>query len=173
MSAKWRWILWLSILAVTLVAALYPTTPASKSARKHTHTDTLPAVATPMNLAVTSAAASKSSSYLPELNHDPFDAVTWDAPPPPPPALPPVVVATVAAEPPAPVEPPLPYQYQGQMKNDDGSTVIFLSKGQEAITAHVGDLLDTNYKLVSMDDNKLTIAYLPMDHYHDIALEAH
>jgi uncharacterized protein YukJ len=82
-------------------------------------------------------------------------------------------VQPVVAEPPAPVEPPLPYQYQGQMKDENGTTVIFLSRGQEAITAHVGDALDANYKLVSMDNNKLTIAYLPMDHLHDISLDAH
>jgi hypothetical protein len=172
MSTKWRWILWLSILTVTIIAALYPTQPASIPLKKKSHVSTPALIASAIAPASSTHASTNLPAHLPALNHDPFDPVDWDAPPPPPPA-PPVVVQAVVAEPAAPVEPPLPYQYQGQMKNEDGTTVIFLSRGQEAITAHVGDVLDTNYKLVSMDDNKLTIAYLPMDHLHDIALDTH
>jgi hypothetical protein len=172
MSTKWRWILWLSILAVTIVAAIYPTTPESKNTTKRTHVSLSNQAITTGTTTASTAATDILPTHLPELSHDPFDPVSWDTPPPPPPA-PPVVVAPVAVEPPAPVEPPLPYQYQGQMKNEDGTTVIFLSRGQEAITAHVGDQLDANYKLVALDENKLTILYLPMDHLHDIALEAH
>jgi hypothetical protein len=169
MSTKWRWILWLSILAVTIIAAVYPVAPASAPLRKKLHA-TAPAFIAAAIAPTTSTQI--SPVHLPALSHDPFDPVDWDALPPPPPA-PPVVAQAVVTEPAAPVEPPLPYQYQGQMKNEDGTTVIFLSRGQEAITAHVGDVLDTNYKLVSMDDNKLTIAYLPMDHLHDISLDTH
>jgi hypothetical protein len=171
MSTKWRWTLWLSILAVTIIAALYPTQPASLPLKKKSHANAPALIATAI-VPTASTQGSHLPAHLPELSHDPFDPVAWDAPPPPPPA-PPVVVQAVVAAPAAPIEPPLPYQYQGRMNDEDGSTVIFLSRGQEAITAHVGDVLDTNYKLVSMDDTKLTIAYLPMDHYHDIALDTH
>ncbi|MET3109167.1 hypothetical protein AAKU67_004094 [Oxalobacteraceae bacterium GrIS 2.11] len=170
MSTKWRWILWLSTLSLTVIAAIYPTAPAST--KKRTHVSSVvaaPALTSPIAQNVNGATA---LTHLPELNHDPFDPVAWDTPPPPPPA-PPFVVQTVIAEPPAPVEPPLPYQFQGQMKDEDGTTIIFLSKGQEGIVAHVGDVLDTNYKVVSMDEHKLTIAYLPMDKLHDIALDRH
>jgi len=172
MSTKWRWILWLSILTVTIIAALYPTQPASVPLKKKSHAGTPALIAAAIAPALSTKASTRLPDHLPELSHDPFDPVDWDAAPPPPPA-PPVVVQAVATEPAAPVEPPLPYQYQGRMKNEDGTTVIFLSRGQEGIAAHVGDVLDSNYKLVYMDDNKLTIAYLPMDHLHDISLDAH
>ncbi|MET3124362.1 hypothetical protein AAKU67_003977 [Oxalobacteraceae bacterium GrIS 2.11] len=172
MATKWRWILWLSILTVTVIAALYPTSPASKSAGKKLHLNSGTTLATLTNPIAQGLTSATSPAHLPELDHDPFGPVAWDTPPPPPPA-PPVVVQTVIAEPPAPVEPNLPYQFQGQMKDEDGTTVIFLSKGQEGIVAHVGDILDTNYKVVSMDEHKLTIAYLPMDKLHDIALDRH
>jgi hypothetical protein len=174
MSTKRRWLLWLSLLAATVFAALYPTAPESIPLKKKSHSSALPSATVATNSQVAPKVGNPMApNHLPELTHDPFDPVAWDTPPPPPPAPPAPVAVQAVVAPPAPVEPPMPYQYMGSMKEEDGSTVVFLTKGQEGIAAHAGDSLDANYKLVSIDNNKLTIAYLPMDHLHDIALDAH
>lgn len=173
MTTKWRWITWASILTATVVAALYPVAPPAIPIKKKSHAVGIQAAGLrTLRAARAQPEQAHTAGHLPELNHDPFDPVAWNTPPPPPPT-PPVIVPAVVTEPAAPVEPPLPYKYQGSMKQEDGSTVIFLSRGQEGILAHVGDVLDTNYKLVSMDESKLTILYVPMDHNHDIALDKH
>ena len=174
MSTKRRWLLWLGLLAATLVAALYPTAPESIPLKKKSRPSTLSAATAAANSPVATITGKQlESHHLPELAHDPFDPVAWDTPPPPPPAPPPPVAVQAVVAPAAPVEPPMPYQYMGRMNEEDGSITIFLTKGQEGVVAHVGDNLDADYKIVSMDNTKLTIAYLPMDHLHDIALDAH
>ena len=171
-STNHRWILWLVLLSLTVIAAIFPT---DESGPNKMHQRVPRRNITSNMQATMQATAAKSLllpvNTLPELAHDPFDPVGWDLPPPPPPAPPAVIQPPT--EPPALIEPPMPYQYMGRLKMDDGSTEIYLAKGQESVVAHVGDNLDTNYKLLSMDDNKLIIAYLPMNHLHDIAMDKH
>lgn len=166
MSTKWRWKLWLSLLAATIIAVLYPTLKENLPKKKKASAAVSHAALIPVSAPTTQL------PQLSELTHDPFEAVTWNAPPVSP-APSPIVRQAEIIETVAPVEPPMPYQFIGRLKNEDGTTTVFLSKGQEGIAVHLGDTLDIDYKLVALDDNKLTIAYLPMDHLHDISLDTH
>ena len=64
----------------------------------------------------------------------------------------------------------MPNRFLGRMEQD-GSTVVYLARGQDSVVAHVGDTLDGDYKVVAIDAHKLTIEYLPMHKRHDIALD--
>jgi hypothetical protein len=59
----------------------------------------------------------------------------------------------------------------GRMEDQEGNTVVYLARGQDSVVAHAGDQLDADYKLVAVTEHKLTIAYLPMNHMHDIPLD--
>ena len=179
MSPKKRWSLWLILLAATLVAVVFPVSqdkpslaPMTKLSRQHVIISP-PILREVANTQMRVVNKDEQNSVLPELKNDPFAAVSWNATPPEPPKPPPVVQEPGVMAPVVPVEPPLPYQFLGRMLEPDGAIQIFLSRGQDSIIAHVGDVLDTNYKLVSIDEHKLTIAYLPMGHLHDISLDAH
>ena len=173
MTARQRWIVLLGILALTVGAALYPTQQEAPVAAVHvarpaTPPKPLPA-ANPVASKQTVAVIASADATLPELQDDPFATVDWNKPPPPPP--PPKVVPIVSAPPPAPVEPAMPYKFMGRMEDQDGNTVVYLARGQDSIVAHEGDQLDADYKLVSVTEHKLSIAYLPMNHTHDIPLD--
>lgn len=75
-------------------------------------------------------------------------------PPPPAPALPP---------PPPPLSaPPLPFVYLGKMV-EDGATVVFLGKQDNNYSVRAGDTLDKLYRLEKIDDQAITLVYLPLD----------
>lgn len=81
---------------------------------------------------------------------------TWYvAPPPPKPAPPP--------PPPPPQAPPLPFVYMGKMQESGGSVVVFLVKDQRVHMVHVGDVVDTTYKIEGLTGGALTFTYLPLN----------
>lgn len=77
---------------------------------------------------------------------------------PPPPSAP-----VVVAPPPAPMAPPLPFRYVGQLGESDGKVVIYLAQGDDVHTVRVGEQIAGQYRLDSMDESKLTLTYLPMN----------
>lgn len=89
---------------------------------------------------------------------DPFAVKSWQpvllpAPPSPPPEPPP--------EPTAPV---LPFKYMGRQElvGDAAATVFYLSRGRDAYVVRVGDKLDSEYQLDSVDSGVLRFTYLPL-----------
>lgn len=88
---------------------------------------------------------------------DIFASKSWVPPPPPPPPQRPLVVV-----PAAPVAPPLPFTYAGQLAYPDGKLIVYLTKGKTVYTAVTGDIVDSNYRLESAGDGQLVFTYLPL-----------
>ncbi len=86
-----------------------------------------------------------------------FLASTWYLPPPP---APPASKAP-PPPPPAPVTPPLPFAYMGQLV-EDGKAVYILSRADRVVTVQVGDAIDKNYRLDSAALGALTFVYVPL-----------
>jgi len=84
---------------------------------------------------------------------DPFAVRSWQ--PPTVVQVPVNQVAPVeAAPPPPPPPPPLPYKFVGQMANG-ADRVIYLSRGDQVLLAHQGDVLEGTYKVVSIGGNQI------------------
>jgi hypothetical protein len=86
-------------------------------------------------------------SWLPP----PQPVVAAPAPPPPPPL------------PARPVAPPLPFAYIGQIEEEEGKPVYFLSMGAKLISVSVGDVIDDVYKVEAAADGQLVLVYVPLD----------
>ena len=67
----------------------------------------------------------------------------------------------VAATPPAPVAPPLPYRFAGRVQHD-GKLQVFLSKGNTVIPVKEGETLDGNYRVEAIEADRITLLYLPL-----------
>jgi hypothetical protein len=63
---------------------------------------------------------------------------------------------------PAPVAPPLPFQYVGQIQGREGPTIL-LSRGAESFSVRAGEPIDNDYRLESVAGDALTIVYLPLN----------
>jgi hypothetical protein len=87
---------------------------------------------------------------------------------PPPPPKP--VAARVVSAPPRPRAPALPYTYIGSLQEDGGARMVFLLDGERLVTAQVGDVLDTNYRVAAADADGITLIYLPLKETQRIAL---
>ena len=94
-----------------------------------------------------------------------FGKASWFvAPPPPPPAPPP--------PPPPPVKPtapPLPYTFIGRYV-EDGKPQILLAKGSRVIAAGVNEIIDSNYKVVRIDQNAAVLMYIPLQIPQTVAI---
>ncbi|MDE3011707.1 MAG: hypothetical protein KGI67_12550 [Pseudomonadota bacterium] len=104
---------------------------------------------------------------------DPFGATSFQPPPPAPPK-PAITVATppplapVAA--PAPSAPPFPWTFMGRMIEDPQSPAVFLSRGDRLTVAHLGETLESSWKVVGMDARGLRVEYLPLKSSHTVAM---
>ncbi|HXA46452.1 MAG TPA: hypothetical protein VNW52_02390 [Burkholderiaceae bacterium] len=155
---NWRWLILLSWAAVTAVASFYPSDNASIASpvrsNKRTAQAQLPTAFVSTEL--------QATDVVTEEVLDPFAPRGWEPPPPPPP--PPVKVAAVVAAPivpPAPAgPPPLPFKFMGAM-NDDGVQVIYLSHGDSALIARVGETLESAYKVLVVDGQHIEFEHLP------------
>ena len=153
-AARIRWSVLLSVLGATVVAIFYPldeaAAPLAPLARAHAR----------------KAAASVQAPVMvvrgvwEPLLADPFAPRRWEAPAPPAPA--PVAPApVVAAEPVAPPgPPPLPFQFVGQM-NDSAEQVVYLARGEQALLAHTGDVLEGTYKVLAITPLQIEFEHLP------------
>lgn len=105
---------------------------------------------------------------------DPFGATSFQ----PPPAAPPKPAITVAAPPPpvtpvaapAPTAPPFPWTFMGRMIEDPQNPAVFLSRGDRLTVAHLGETLESSWKVVGMDARGLRVEYLPLKSSHTVAM---
>lgn len=70
-------------------------------------------------------------------------------------------IAKASAPPPAPTAPPLPFKYAGKAIADN-ETWVFLSQAGENFIAKIGGKIDGKYRLDSINDNTITMTYLPL-----------
>jgi hypothetical protein len=91
-----------------------------------------------------------------------FAGHSWYVPPPPAPV--------VHREPPRPVAPPLPFSFMGQYVESGGRPVYYLVRGDKVYDVHVGDMIETTYRVESGGADKLTFTYLPLDERQTLAL---
>lgn len=90
---------------------------------------------------------------------DPFAARGWLPPPPPPPppaALPP------PPPPPPPQAPPVPFRFVGLIEEKSAKPAAFIAKGDALFVVHVGDVVDTNYRVESFNSAQVVVTYLPL-----------
>jgi outer membrane biosynthesis protein TonB len=84
--------------------------------------------------------------------------------PPPPPQ--PVLAMPIEPPPqPQPVAPPLPFTVLGSMQSTgltEGQTVAFLKYQNKVIAAHTGDVIDAQYRISKIMDDRVEFLYLPL-----------
>jgi len=154
-----RWVILLSLTAVTAVASFYPTDTSTIVSPVRSNKR---AAQAPLSTIVIAPTEIQNENVGAEEVLDPFAPRGWEPPPPPPP--PPVKITAVVAAPivpPAPVgPPPLPFKFMGAM-NDDGVQVIYLSHGDNALIARVGETLESAYKVLVVDGQHIEFEHLP------------
>jgi hypothetical protein len=131
--------------AATVPAGLAPATNAPGAARAG---DVPAAPDLPRRTSIT-ASASK----------DPFAPKGWLPPPPPPlPAAP----AMAAPPPPPPTAPPVPFRFVGLIEEKSAKPAAFIAKGEALYVVHVGDVVETNYRVESFNSAQVVVTYLPL-----------
>jgi hypothetical protein len=96
---------------------------------------------------------------------DPFKALSWqslaqeearkNAPPAPPP--------------PRPQAPPLPFAYMGKLI-EEGRIVVFLTQGDRNHIVRQGDTIDGTYRVDAVNEQRLSLTYLPLKQKQELAL---
>jgi hypothetical protein len=61
----------------------------------------------------------------------------------------------------APVAPPMPYMFAGKLVNE-GQLSVFLSKGDVVFPVVKGETIDGAYRVESIEENQITLTYLPL-----------
>jgi hypothetical protein len=90
---------------------------------------------------------------------DPFAPKGW-LPPPPPPA--PLGPAAAAPPPPPPTAPPVPFRFVGLIEERSAKPAAFIAKGEALYVVHVGDVVETNYRVESFNSAQVVVIYLPL-----------
>lgn len=72
------------------------------------------------------------------------------------------ISAQMPAQPSVPLAPPMPFRFLGRYA-DEGKEAIFLQSNERSIVVRVGDTIDEQYKIESLDDGILTLRYLPLN----------
>ena len=75
-----------------------------------------------------------------------------------------------APPPPAPVAPPLPFEYAGRIEGREGPTFL-LSRGPESFAVHAGEAIDGDYRLETVSADTLTFVYLPLNERQTLSAE--
>jgi hypothetical protein len=89
---------------------------------------------------------------------NPFAASSWL--PPPPPVVVPVVPEVRAA---APVAPPVPFTYMGELDAKKAKPQVFLSSGDRLLIVSPGDVVDEQYRVESVSESDVVLTYLPLN----------
>ena len=66
------------------------------------------------------------------------------------------------APPPAPVAPPFPYPYIGGL-TEEGRRTAFFTRGDRVLPVHTGDTVDAVFRVDTLDENQMTMTYLPLN----------
>jgi hypothetical protein len=75
----------------------------------------------------------------------------------------------VAAPPPAPVAPPMPYRVAGQVVHD-GPPRVVLARDDRVFLVREGDMLDGGYRVESIKSDAVTLVYTPLDERQTLAV---
>lgn len=157
-AARIRWAVLLSALCATVAAIFYPVaTPVDKTSAVVRHRTPKLATAAPVPAPVT------MRGLWDPLLADPFAPRKWDAPPPAPVPMPaaPAPAPAVAAVVVPPAGPPaLPFQFVGQM-TDSTQQVVYLSLGDQALLARVGEVLEGTYKVLAITPVQIEFEHIP------------
>jgi len=175
LTSKQRWGLYAGALALTLGLIFFGPKPENSSPSQNAaapkQAPTPNAQAPANNTAQSAANAPATGEGLPERAHnapqgDPFGARSWEGmqaaeqasnePPPPPPE---------------PEPPPLPYRYLGRWIEGD-QTVVFLNANQRNLAVRVGDTIDGSYKVTRIDQDRMTLLYLPLHKKQELNFKA-
>lgn len=170
-AARIRWAVLLTLLATTLAAIFYPMEGGTAhNAARASPPGAKEGVRKPPSVAVTFTPELANAIWLP-IEDDPFASRGWQAPPPAPVAA--VVPApTPVLSPPAPVgPPPLPFQFVGSLNDDTGQT-IYLGRGDQAVIARSGEVLDGTYKVKTVSAEQVEFEYLPTGQTQTLAIPA-
>jgi len=52
----------------------------------------------------------------------------------------------------------------------DGKVIVYLARGEDVYTVKVGDLIEAQYRLDSLDETRATLTYLPMNQQQMLAI---
>ena len=162
-ATRLRWSVLLTALAATVLAIAYPVIePVAVAAPSRTAIVTTVARQAPMD-AVPRVAVLRGT-WEPLLS-DPFAPRGWNAPQPAP-----VIPTLIAPEPQMPIvataptgPPPLPFQFVGQM-NDSTDQVVYLARGEQALLARPGEVLEGTYKVLAITALQIEFEHLPTGH---------
>jgi hypothetical protein len=91
---------------------------------------------------------------------DPFAARGWLAPVAPVAAQ--TTVATVVVPPPPPTAPPVPFRFVGLLEEKSAKPAAFIAKGDALFVVHVGDVVESTYRVESFDSAQVVVTYLPL-----------
>ena len=58
--------------------------------------------------------------------------------------------------------PPFPFSFMGKLTPQGGQTLVFLTRGEDVLTAAPGKLLDGQYRVVAIRATGLDLTYLPL-----------
>jgi hypothetical protein len=121
-----------------------------------------PAQAAPATSAAPAALALPTRSKIEQsATKDPFAARGW-LPPPPPPAPAPVVTVEAAAALPPPTAPPMPFRFVGLLEERSSKPAAFIAKGDALYVVHVGDVVESTYRVESFNSAQVVVTYLPL-----------
>jgi hypothetical protein len=73
-----------------------------------------------------------------------------------------------APPPPAPVAPPLPFEYVGQMEGREG-LIAYLAREGEFLTVKAGDRIGDDYRVESIAADALVFVYVPLEQHQTLA----
>lgn len=156
MKVSWWIVFWLLICAlvsfVTLVPIVNVSEPAISPAKPSVHGEQL-------KLETPAPASVPSRSFIALQGDGPFAPRIWQAP------MAPVVASREVTPISAPIVadlPPMPFRFAGKLDLDDGTATVYLSKGDEAFSLSMGDVFDTNYRFIAVENGKVVIEYLPL-----------
>jgi hypothetical protein len=120
-----------------------------------------PAVGSPQATPAGAAAPSlpTRSRFAASASNDPFAPKGWLPPPPPPP---PAAAALPPPPPPAPTAPPVPFRFVGLIEEKAAKPAAFIAKGEALFVVHVGDVVESTYRIESFNSAQVVITYLPL-----------
>lgn len=105
-----------------------------------------------------------------EPGKDPFAPRNWLPPAPPPEPVKSVPQSREVAAVILPQGPPaLPFKFAGRM-NDGDDQVIYLARGETALIARQGEVLENTYKIVSINASQIELEHLPTGQKQALAL---
>jgi hypothetical protein len=137
-----------SVAHNTNVPASAPATTASAETTPSTATAAGGAPSLPTRSRITESA-----------NKDPFAPRGWLPPPPPPP---PPAAEAPAAPPPPPTAPPVPFRFVGLLEEKSAKPAAFIAKGDALYVVHVGDVVESTYRVESFNSAQVVVTYLPL-----------